>query len=50
MAKEIIKIAGQMILYILIFVALVLIFYPEYPKEKMNSTNQNSRSSVTRNK
>lgn len=38
MAKEIIKIAGQMILYILILVALVFIFYPEHSKDKTDSS------------
>ncbi|WP_321437824.1 hypothetical protein [uncultured Bacteroides sp.] len=49
MAKEIIKIAGQMILYILILVALVFVFYPEHPKEKTNSPAQTTQFSVTKN-
>lgn len=49
MAKEIIKIAGQMILYILILVALVFVFYPEHPKERTNSPAQTTQFSVTKN-
>lgn len=49
MAKEIIKIAGQMILYILILVALVFVFYPENPKEKTNSVHQTSQVSIMKN-
>lgn len=37
MGKQIVKIAGRMIVYILIIVALVFIFYPETPKEKTNA-------------
>ncbi len=49
MAKEVLKIAGQMIVYILIIVALVFIFYPEHPKEKVNSSVQVSQTSVLKN-
>ncbi|WP_353332886.1 hypothetical protein [Bacteroides sedimenti] len=48
MAKEVIKIAGQMILYILILVALVFIFYPEHPKDKTNSSAQTNQTSIMR--
>jgi flagellar biogenesis protein FliO len=49
MAKEIIKIAGQMILYILILVALVFVFYPQNSKERTNSVTQTSRVSIMKN-
>ncbi len=47
MLKEIFKIAGQMILYILILVALVFIFYPENSKDKKAPT-QNSELSISK--
>ncbi len=49
MAKEIIKIAGQMILYILILIALVFVFYPEHSKGNTNSTARNSQISIMKN-
>lgn len=45
MAKQIAKIAGQMIIYILIIVALVFIFYPESPREKLNASAQRTDAS-----
>ncbi len=47
MLKEIFKIAGQMILYILILVALVFIFYPENSKDK-KTTVQDSELSISK--
>jgi len=47
MLKEIFKIAGQMILYIMIIVALVFIFYPENSKDKKTPAH-NSELSVSK--
>ena len=47
MLKEIFKIAGQMIVYILILVALVFIFYPENSKDKKTIV-QDSELSISK--
>lgn len=44
MAKEVMKIAGRMIVYILLIITLIVIFYPESPKTKMSSSARNTVS------